>query len=196
MALTLDGLTRPRQTTTTALSPTLVVGTVVEDSTTEESFFIPVNIPNQDPPSFTVTNCTTTTGSPTLTTTNSFSDVRVGDPVSGTGIPVSTTVTAIASDNLSLTMSANATGSATIIATFNPGNIAAATMYALKINHVKSGSICNLQITLYTYDGSLAGTLGTAANASASYSLQPITGTMPAIDFDAFLTALRIGRSP
>ncbi len=59
--------------------------------------------------------CSTTSGSPTITTTNSFADVEVGDFVTGgagTGIPTNAYVVSKAS-NTSLTISANASASGT-----------------------------------------------------------------------------------
>ncbi|NEQ65115.1 MAG: hypothetical protein F6K21_06380 [Symploca sp. SIO2D2] len=54
-------LTRPKATTTNEVDAVLVPGTIVEtDTSSEESFFIPINFGGQDPASFTVANCTTT----------------------------------------------------------------------------------------------------------------------------------------
>jgi len=65
---------------------------------------------------------TTTNSSATLTTSGGgFSPARIGSVVTGTGIPVGTTVTWIASDNNSLLMSQAATGSSSITATFAAG---------------------------------------------------------------------------
>ena len=67
-----------------------------------------------------VTSTTNTTA--TLTTSGGgFSPARIGSVVTGTGIPVGTTVTWIASDNNSLLMSQAATGSSSITATFAAG---------------------------------------------------------------------------
>jgi len=71
----------------------------------------------------TTNNVTSTTNSTaTLTTSGGgFSPARIGSVVTGTGIPVGTTVTWIASDNNSLLMSQAATGSSSITATFAAG---------------------------------------------------------------------------
>lgn len=193
MAVTLE-LTRPKTTTTNAVNAALAVGTPIEvDDSNEESFFIPVTLSGQDPPSFTVASCTTTSGSATVTTTASFADVRVGDPVTGTGIDPGTTV-ATKSSNTSITLSAPATASGTVTLTFDPASITAATVYAIKVTHAKNGNAFSLNMTLYTYDGSLGGTAGTAGNATQTIQMVPVTGSAQ-IDMDAFLTKLRVPRS-
>jgi len=59
--------------------------------------------------------CSTTSGSPTITTTNSFANVEVGDFVTGTGIPTNAYVVSKAS-NTSLTISANASATGSAVA--------------------------------------------------------------------------------
>ena len=59
--------------------------------------------------------CSTTSGSPTITTTNSFADVEVGDFVTGTGIPTNAYV-ASKTSNTSLTISANASAAGSAVA--------------------------------------------------------------------------------
>lgn len=75
-------------------------------------------------PSFTVASCTTTNGSAQVTA-SSFAGVEVGDTVTGTGIPGSTTVTEVGSGTI--TISNNATASGTVTLTF-------ATTYYLGLN--------------------------------------------------------------
>jgi hypothetical protein len=193
MAVVLE-LSRPKTSVTNAVNASIAAGTVVEtDTSQEESFFIPFNLSGQDPPSFTVASCTTTSGVTAVTTTASFVDVRVGDPVTGTGIAGGTTVAAISS-NTSLTLSAAATASGTVTLTFDPAAVSAATVYALKVTHAKSGNTFSMNLTLYTYDGSLGGTAGTSANATQTVQMVPVTGSAQ-IDIDAFLSKLRVPRS-
>ncbi|MBI5126886.1 hypothetical protein HZA76_00305 [Candidatus Roizmanbacteria bacterium] len=73
--------------------------------------------------SINVTNCTSSNGSPTLTTTGSFdtSGIVVGMKVTGTNIPANTYVSSIASAT-SLTMDKNATGDIAGTANFTHNN--------------------------------------------------------------------------
>ena len=194
MAITL-GLTRPKSVTVNAQNTPLSVGTAVEtDTPTEQSFFIPVTLASTDPPPFTVPNSITTSGSPTVTTTgNGFVGVKVGDVVTGTGIATSTTVTA-KTDNNTLTLNNNATASGTVTLTFDPPAVTP-TMYALKVTHAKAGSVFGLTLALYTYDGSLGGTVGTAANASKAIKLVTTDGQPIQINTDLFLSNLRVPQS-
>ncbi len=195
MAVTLE-LTRPKSVTTNAAPASISVGTIVEtDTAQEESFFIPINLASTDPASFTVANCTTTSGSPTVTTTgNGFANVKVGDVVTGTGIAGSTTVTDKANNN-TITLSNNATASGTVTLTFDPPAVTP-TLYGLKVQHTKAGSVFGLVVTLYTYDGSLGGTAGTAANASKTIKLASTDGQPIQVNIDSFLTNLRVPQSP
>jgi hypothetical protein len=191
MTITLE-LTRPKSVATNAQNTALSIGTVVEtDTSTEESFFIPVTLASTDPPSFTVANSTTTSGSPTVTTTNNgFQSVQVGDVVTGTGIAASTTVTAKANNN-TITLSNNATASGTVTLTFDPPAVTP-TMYALKVSHTKAGSVFGLAVTLYTYDGTLGGVVGTAVNATKTIKLTSTDGQPVQINTDSFLNNLRV----
>jgi hypothetical protein len=192
MAITLE-LTRPKASVTNAQSTQLSVSTakIVEtDSTTEESFFIPITS-EFNPPSFTVTSCITTSASTTVTTTgNGFLNVRVGDVVTGTGIAASVTVSAKTNNN-SITLSQNATASGTATLTFDPPAIIP-TVYALRVRHLKAGSTFGLTVDLMTYDGSLGGIDGSVSNADKITNLIPADGQLIQINIDSFLTNLRV----
>ncbi|MHC5610560.1 MAG: hypothetical protein ACYTXA_05960 [Nostoc sp.] len=194
MTVTLE-LTRPKSVTVNPQNTGLSVGTVVEtDTSSEESFFIPVTLASIDPPSFTVTNCTTTNNNATVTTTgNGFASVNVGDPLSGTGIATSTTVSA-KTDNNTITLSQNATASGTVTLTFDPPAITP-TVYGLRVKHSRAGSTFGLTIDLMTYDGTLRGTVGTATNATKITNLVPNDGLPMQINIDSFLTNLRVPQS-
>lgn len=77
------------------------------------------------PTPVTVANCTTTSGSPTVTSSNSFSSAVIGQAVSGTGIPANTFIIRRAADGLSITLgdasgnTVNATASGTVTLTFS-----------------------------------------------------------------------------
>jgi len=194
MAINLE-LVRPKSVTTNAQNTDLSVGTVVEvDTATEESFFIPITLASVDPPSFTVASSVTTNASATVTTTgNGFAKVQVGDAVTGTGIAASTTVSAKTNDN-AITLSQNATASGTVTLTFDPPAITP-TVYALRVKHSKAGSSFGITVDLMTYDGTLCGTAGTAANATKITSFIPANGQPIQVNIDSFLTNARVPQS-
>lgn len=204
MALNLD-ISRPVLTAVNSISPSAAIGTVIEtDTAEEESFYIPIVLQNIDPPSFTVSSCTTTNGSTTVTATSGAFNtagvhqkgVRPGDVVTGTGIPSDTTVVSVASNGNSLVLSQAATASGTVTLTFDPPNMASVGLYAIKVKHTKSvGSpIVRVDLSLHKYDGTIGGTAPTETNASSVTILQAGTGNTQ-IDIDAVLTALRVPRT-
>lgn len=66
---------------------------------------------------------TTATGSPTLVSQgNQFTQALVGATTSAPGVPVGTTITAVAANGVSATMSANATATATVPCIFYANN--------------------------------------------------------------------------
>ena len=196
MPITLDGVTRPKATTTNALSATIAVGSVVEvDTGGEESFFIPLQLGATDPASFTVSSVSTTSSSPTITTTGGgFSTVKVGDALSGTGIS-GRTVQSKSNDNNTITMDGNASATGSITLTVDPPS-ATPVVAAIKIVLAKGGSSLTLVPTLYLYDGSL-GSVTTASTANATKTIR-LAGTgneSMVIDLDDFLTKFRVPRS-
>ena len=192
MALTF-GMERPKAEVLNTLNVTLAVGTPVEtDTSGQKSVFFPINITGQNPPSFDVADCTITNTSTTVTTSNSFSKVRVGDTVTGTGIPASTTVASIESET-SLTLDQAATASGTETLTFDPEAIPAATLYGLNVKYEVKNSNLGLLFSLMTYDGSLGSTLGDDSNATHVDALK--TSHEPiSINLDTFLSTLRVDR--
>ena len=77
-------------------------------------------IRSEAPADFTVASCTTTNGSPTITTTNNFltAGVRPGMPVTGTGLPANAIVSTVNSAT-SITLNANCTASGTVTLSFD-----------------------------------------------------------------------------
>jgi len=197
MPLTFDGLARPKIVTTNALSLVVSLGTPTEvDTAQEESILIPFNLASQTPASFTVLTCTTTSASTTVTTTaERFSNVRVGDPVTGTGIAASSTVTSKTTDNNTIVLNNAATAAGTVTLTFTPAAITAPCVYAIRVLYTKFGASVAPSLSLLIYDGSLGSAAPTAANAARTIPLTSSTGTpIPAIDFDAYLNNLRVPR--
>lgn len=196
MPVTLE-LTRPKSVATNTQNTDLSVGTVVEvDTGIEESQYIPVRIGSIDPPAFTVSGCVTTSSSTSVTTTaGGFARVRVGDVITGTGIPASTTVTAKGSDNNSLTLSQAATATGTgLTLTFDPPAFTP-TIYAIRIRYSKSGSAFGVALDFMTYDGTLGSTTATASNATKTTTLLASDGQPILIDIDQFLTNARLDRT-
>jgi hypothetical protein len=178
---------------------TTTAAAVVEtDTSTSETKFWKDNLASTTPPTFTVASVVTTNGSPTITVTNAgFANVVVGDGVSGTGIPASTTVLAKASDN-SITLSANATAGGTITATITPVAITPA-FVGVELVYTRpdpaNPNLVTVGVNLHSYDGSLQGTAGTTANSSKIYALTTADGKPIVIDTDAFLTKIRVPRA-
>ena len=71
---------------------------------------------------FTFASCVTSNTSTTVTHSDSSGKMKVGMFVSGSGIPVGATITAVAADNEDFTLSAAATASATVTLTFSDPN--------------------------------------------------------------------------
>lgn len=189
MALDLS-INRPKLAQTVAFDLDLTVGSATEDDGSGY-IFIPITCQNIDPPSFTVT-ATTTNSSTTLTSSNAFGSVRVGDSLSGTNIAGGATVTAKAS-NSSLTMSAAATDSGSTTVTVDPPSITSPTAMGLKVSFTVSGAITTPSIQLLLYDGTLGSTAGSVSNYSSAITLSPSQNA--SFDFDAFLTNLRYTRT-
>lgn len=147
-------------------------------------------------PTFTVSSVTTANGSATVTaSTGSFSNVRVGDTVSGTGIPGSTKVQTVNVAGSSMTLTAAATASGSITLTVNPGTIDA-TLYIMELEHVISGSTVTVKPTLYTFDGkNVADTTGTGDDGVTTTKGTATTLGQSVLNIDTFLSNARKPRT-
>jgi hypothetical protein len=198
-------LARQKSVTTNALPVVASAATPIEiDTASEDATLIQWRLPSTTPTAFTVVS-SAASGSPTLTTaiTNGFSNARIGDVVSGTGITGGSTVTAIALGNQSLTLSASTTAviSAGTI-TFTPPAITP-TLLSIKVNFYKdpiNPALAYAGLTFYSYDGSLLGVFGTDLNATKTIPLVTNTsnGSLAQIplDIEAFYSALRVAKLP
>jgi hypothetical protein len=93
-------------------------------------------------------------------------------------------------------MSANASASATITATFAPV-AGTPTYFAIELVYSASGSVVALTPYLHVYDGTLPpGTAGSNSNSAKKIKLAAADGVTPLIfDQDNFLTNYRVPRS-
>lgn len=150
MSVALVG-TRDKLDTTVALNVTVIatapatVGSVIKTRYQLENIVVPT---------FDITG-DTSSGTPDLTgPAGTFNNVRGGEVVSGTGIPVGAVVTAVAGDGSSVTLDQNATATgAGIVFTFDPGTISM-TVLEKDMNCVLQGQTLRLTETIYQFDGS------------------------------------------
>ena len=141
---------------TNQLDISLEVGTsIYEESSTGYRIFTPINLLGLNPSIFSVNSCVTTIDSVIVTTSNSFLNVRVGDTVTGTGIPASTTVASV--DENTLELSQPATSDGLVSLSFNPPAIDSATLFALDFLIKQNRDYLYLTGHLNLYDGSLGG---------------------------------------
>jgi hypothetical protein len=182
-------ITRPKADLTVPLTVETVDGTVAEDgSTTYSTYFLPILLQDIDPASFTVASCVLNETTTVTTVNNGFIDVKEGDVVSGTGIPVGATV-ATKTNNNTIILSEAATASSTVTLTFDPPSIDP-TLYGIQLHCSVSGNVMSIRTTGYKYDGHLGDQAGTINNASAFKVLGRDT-----IDLDVFLSQARIART-
>lgn len=202
MPITID-FSRPKSVITNATNAIINAGTAVEvDTAQEESYFLPFTHASITPQPFTVANCNLVVSNTTITTTtaNGFASVRVGDVITvtgGGGTIAANTVTAVNSTTsitLSVAPTAGSTTANSTTITVTPPAITP-TVLAIRLSYVKSGSVVSIRPSFFLYDGSLGGTLGTAANASAVFNLVDSQGNTPSIDLDAFYNTIRVARS-
>ena len=193
MVIALTTLRDRLDPTTTFTSP-LFVDEWSETNTSEErSIFFPLRT-YIEPNSFTAIGTVTNgEGSSTVTTTGGgFSNVRVGDLVSGTDIPNSSVVISVASDNNSFTMNTNATDSGSVTLTFSPPESSAA-VCAIKIIFTEKGKNIVPTCRLYTYDGSLNNGYGNEENYTTVSDL--LLSPPVSINMDDFLSKVRVQRT-
>jgi len=195
MTLTISGGTRPKLSTSLSLSTNVTADNPVE---TSNYFSVRVKNPSFTPAEFTVT-ANITTASDTITTTNSgFANIRVGDILNSTSLDTDSVVLTKSVDNNTITVSLDATGTATGESiTVTPGTIAA-TYYYVKLEHEFTGSKLKITPTLYLFDGTQVAE-GAAldnddnaliSNATSTQACTPVT-----IDLDTYYTNARLPRT-
>jgi hypothetical protein len=187
-------ITRPKLDTATTLSITIDTKTA---TITGNRINLPVVLDNLATSTFTVPSCTTVNTNTTVTASvGSFSNVRAGDSVSGTGIANGTKVQSVATNGSSIVLSAAATASGTVTLTFDPGTVDA-TLYILSINHSISGSQIRVVPTLYQFDGSQVRDSGSGYDAAttATAGNTPVDLATVTINLDSYLDKARKPRT-
>lgn len=193
MPIAVSGGTRPKSTTTNALTVSLLApaGTL-DDSGDNIIFYIQLEDLTPNPVSFTCASTTTTDTSVNISGAN-LTNVRVGDGITGTGIPGGATIaTKPTATTATLSAAATATGSVTV--TITPP-VLAANLIAIKAAATQSGSELTLDIKVYVADGTTA--KGTTVDTStyADYTEVAAQRRTVVIDLDTFSTNARVAKS-
>ncbi len=142
---------------------------------------------------FTVPSVDTVTSTADLVTTGGgFANVRVGDDVSGTGIPVGAYILTKTDDN-NLIMDQNATATGTITATFNSAKTVDATVYTLQVEHAINGQTMTAKTTYYQFDGTAVADADSDDDdeVTVSSASKTVNFSTQSIDLNAFLTNAR-----
>jgi len=193
MPISIAGGTRPKSTVTNALTISLLAPAVTFDDATDSIIqYIQWENITPDPSSFTCASTTTTNESLNISGAN-LTNVRVGDGITGTGIPGGTTIaTKPTATTATLSQAATATGSVTV--TITPP-VLDANLYALKLTHTQSGQTLTVAISIWKADGSVA--KGTTTDTSTYDQYTEIVSQRRTfdIDLDAFGTAARVAQS-
>lgn len=192
MAITFD-LQRPRKSQYTAFSPQVEAGAAIETvSGSEKTVFIPFNL-THNPDPIVIADCITANGETTVVNDpGAFSDILPGNPVTGTGIPVSTTVVSVSEDGSEVMLSNAATADGTVSLTFDPGSVTA-TVFGIHIKMIERGkSSIQPNVKLCSFDGSLGNTVGSLATAT-KVSNETLQDT---IDLNAFALAIQWQQEP
>lgn len=184
--------TRLKATTTDVLTPSILApAPTLDDSGDAIIQYIQLENITPSPSTFTCASTTTTNESTTISGAN-LTNVRVGDGITGTGIPGGTTIaTKPTATTATLSQAATATGSVTV--TITPP-VLDANLIAIKTAMTQSGSELTFSISVYTTDGTLA--QGTTADTSVytSYTEVAAQRRTVTIDLDTFLTNARVAR--
>ncbi len=183
---------RPKLTTTTPLALNIVAKTATEDGT---KILVRYVIEDIDLDSFVVSADTTTSDPNLVTTGDGFAAVRVGDEVSGAGIPVGAYVLSKTDDN-NITLDQNATATASGVSiTFNSTKTIDGTLYLIEVDNVlpATGSTLTTTITYYSYDGSAVADADNDDDDEVTPSEASDTKVLGnrTHDLDAYLTAAR-----
>lgn len=186
--------TRQKASTTNTLNPPLVITNTINDASDLLETFIRYEDLAPNPATFTVASCTVTSGSATVSKTSGFANVRVGDAVSGTGIPVGAKVLS-KTDDSTITLSANATATGTPTLTFTPPTMDA-TMLVVRKSFSMTGATLNMTLSVYKSDGTKSKDVNADGvdDVTVADLGDPVLSQVIPMDLDAWLTAIRVAR--
>jgi len=187
--------TRLKSTTTNALTVSLLApAATLDDSGDSIIQYIQLENITPNPSSFTCATTTTTNESTSISGAN-LTNVRVGDGITGTGIPGGTTIaTKPTATTATISQAATATGTPTV--TITPADLDA-NLLAIKIDATQSGSEVTFAIKVYQSDGTSAKgtTTDTSVYTDSGYTEVVAQRRTITIDLDTFLTAARVAKS-
>lgn len=181
------GLRPTAEQKTTFLNPPSFVGVVTEDDTNDKWLLTISDTVNPAP--FDISAVSITSGSDTLTgAVGLFKTVKPGDPISGTGIPVGTTVLSLNPECSEMVISDAASASnASGTVSFDPPS---RTDIIALVEVTATGSAANTNVTfsakIYANDGTLEETM-TVDNAP----IKPASTVSQTIDWDKVQTNRR-----
>lgn len=193
--ITLAAGTRPKAAASNSLAPALLVTNSNNDSSDYIQTVIAYEDVTPSPSTIVVTGVTVTNASAVITKTNAFALVKVGDPVTGTGIPANTKVLTKTSDS-SLTLTANATATGTPTLTFTPP-VFDANLFVVRKTLTMQGSNLLLNIKAWKSDGVVNKDVdanGADDTTVADYG-EPILDQTVTLDLDKWLTSMRVARA-
>lgn len=192
MPISLAGGTRPKSTTTNALSVSLLSpAPTLDDSGDKIIQYVQLENITPSPTTFTCAATTTTNASTSISGAN-LTNVRVGDGITGTGIPVSTTI-ATKPTATTATLSNAATASGSVTVTITPP-VLDANLFAITTETVQSGSTLTVTIKVYKADGTLSKGTVTDTSTYDQYTEVQAQRREFTIDLDAFLAAARVAK--
>lgn len=200
MTITVDGILRDRETQTAAAGSQTWTSTLVEDDTND--IIYRVTTVTTTPTPIVVNTVAITNTDETLTAAaGSFSNLRVGDVVSGdAAIPVGAVIASItpSPDGIvddSLEMDLPATGTTSANLTFT-GPVVTDPLFIIKQTNTVSNKTVTAAVNLYLFDGLTNGpALATPANIEAAILLATETLPIPnpgTTNYDDFLTNQRL----
>lgn len=195
LAIGVSGGTRLKSTTTNSLTVSLLApAPTLDDSGDSIIQYIQLENITPNPSSFTCAS-TTTTNLSTIISGANLTNVRVGDGITGTGIPGGTTI-ATKPNATTATLSQAATASGSVTVTITPADLDA-NLLAIKTDVTQSGSEITFSIKVYQADGTSA--KGTSADTSvytdSGYSEVVAQRRTITMDLDTFLTNARVAKS-
>lgn len=194
MAISVSGAVRPKLNQTVTLPLSLVSKAIVEDDT-GDAFRHRVCLASLIPDPFTLTGATWTTADGVVNLAVGISNLRVGDGITGTGIPANTYVLSIASPT-QFTLSATPTvaGSNSTLNVTPP--TFDATLMIVQTKFVAAASQLTVSHEVYLFDGTKAFDADRDGDdecviADALNFAKPLDRLPTSIDLDSYLTNAR-----